>query len=79
MKQIDFFLRRKNSKLGGMTPSEGFVFETAVVVQHTHLKLFFIGFKLVQQTITNFVHLKNLASLIKKMCMRNSLQIFVVL
>jgi hypothetical protein len=47
-------------------PSGGFVFETAGVVQHTHFKLFFIGFKLVQWTITNFVRLKNLASLIKK-------------
>jgi hypothetical protein len=48
------------------------VFETAGVVQHTHFKLFFIGFKLVQRKITNFVRLKNLAPLIKKLRVKHS-------
>ncbi len=60
-------------------PSEGFVIETAGVVQHTHSKLFFIGFKLVQRTITNFFRLKNLASLIKNVNAKHSSNIRLTL
>jgi hypothetical protein len=58
---------------------EGFVIETAGVVQHTHSKLFFIGFKLVQRTITNFFRLKNLASLIKNVNAKHSSNIRLTL
>jgi hypothetical protein len=57
-------------------PSKDFGFETSVM-QYTQFKLFFVGFELMLQTLSNFVQLKNFVSLIKEMCVRNTRLIFV--